>query len=69
MSAKAATIPLLDEPYQLTEEQKVSFRNNGHILLPGVMKREEVEIYRPLILRAAEQMNTEKRKLEERDLW
>jgi ectoine hydroxylase-related dioxygenase (phytanoyl-CoA dioxygenase family) len=69
MIAKTATVPLLDEPYQLTEEQKVSFRNNGHILLPGVLKREEVETYRPLILQAAEKMNTEKRKLEERDTY
>jgi hypothetical protein len=53
----------------LNETQISSFRQNGHILLPQVVSREEMQVLRPVINEAAYKYNTEKRKMEERDTY
>jgi ectoine hydroxylase-related dioxygenase (phytanoyl-CoA dioxygenase family) len=62
-------LPSISETYMLSPDQLASFRANGHILLPSVASADEIEVYRPVINRAAYQFNTEHRKLEERDTY
>ena len=40
------------------------FRSDGHILLPGLASREEVDEYRPAILSARERYGQEPTRLE-----
>lgn len=63
------TLPSLDAPYALTEEQLSSYARNGHIFLPSVASAAEVAAYRPVINDAADRFNTEKRPLAERDTY
>ncbi len=63
------TLPALDAPYSLSDIQKNQYRENGHILLEGVLNTETVEQYRQVIVDAADRFNTEKRKLEDRDTY
>jgi ectoine hydroxylase-related dioxygenase (phytanoyl-CoA dioxygenase family) len=62
-------LPPLNDVYPLNETQISSFRQNGHILLPQVLHRDEMQAYRPIINEAAYKYNTEKRKMEERDTY
>ena len=64
-----STLPTLKEKYSLSEKQIESFRKKGHVLLPSVATDEEINIYRPLINKAAYTFNTERRKLEDRDTY
>jgi ectoine hydroxylase-related dioxygenase (phytanoyl-CoA dioxygenase family) len=45
------------------------FRKNGHALTRQLLSRQEVSIFRPLIVDAAARYRTEKRKLAERDTY
>lgn len=69
MSNTVATLPLLDDFITIPKEQIEEFRKNGHTLVRGVLSPEEVDAFRPVILKAAADKNTEKRKLEERDTY
>lgn len=62
-------LPQLSDTRNISEEEKKSFRENGHILISGVLDKEEVKSYRNVINKAAHQFNTEKRKLEDRDTY
>ncbi|RHW32565.1 phytanoyl-CoA dioxygenase family protein [Oceanobacillus profundus] len=42
-------LPNLDSLYNLTEEQIENFQRDGHIFLPSVMKKEEVNVYRTFV--------------------
>lgn len=53
----------------VTGEQVQDFRQNGHVLIPGVLDEAEVSHYREVINDAANRFNTEKRRLEERDTY
>ncbi len=46
--------PTLESDYPLKEEQIQDFRENGHVYLPGVASKDEVEYYRRAINDAAE---------------
>lgn len=63
------SLPSLNEEYILSEEQIKSFRNKGHVLLPSVVKKDEIAAFRSVINNAAYAYNTEKRKLEDRDTY
>jgi ectoine hydroxylase-related dioxygenase (phytanoyl-CoA dioxygenase family) len=69
MSTLQETLPKLDDFKELPAQQIESFRKNGHVLICNILSSEEIAAYRPVILHAAEQQNTEKRKLEERDTY
>ncbi|MEZ4905306.1 MAG: phytanoyl-CoA dioxygenase family protein [Spirosomataceae bacterium] len=62
-------LPSLDSPYTLTDTQKMAYQINGNVLLKNILLEEEMKLYRPVILDAAERYNTEKRKIEERDTY
>jgi ectoine hydroxylase-related dioxygenase (phytanoyl-CoA dioxygenase family) len=55
--------------YPLSPEQIAVFRAKGHILLPGVAAAEEIEFFRPAIIRAAARYSREKRPLTDRDTY
>ncbi|MEJ7766420.1 MAG: phytanoyl-CoA dioxygenase family protein [Chitinophagaceae bacterium] len=69
MSLVAPSLPSLNNFITITKENVEEFNRNGHILVPGILSPEEVAAFRPVILHAAEQLNTEKRKLEDRDTY
>jgi ectoine hydroxylase-related dioxygenase (phytanoyl-CoA dioxygenase family) len=63
------TLPALDDFIKISDEQKEAFRRNGHTITPHIISADELAVYRPAILEAAEKKNTEKRRLEERDTY
>lgn len=69
MIASNTILPDLDNRISIPENQVKSFQTEGHTLVKGLLKPDEVEVYRPAIVAAAEKYNTEKRKMEERDTY
>jgi ectoine hydroxylase-related dioxygenase (phytanoyl-CoA dioxygenase family) len=63
------TLPSLDAPYTLTQQQIAEYRENGHVYLPGVCSREEVAQFEPVITDASNRFSTETRPIEERDVF
>ncbi|MCO5239933.1 MAG: phytanoyl-CoA dioxygenase family protein [Chitinophagaceae bacterium] len=66
---ETATLPSLDGAKTLDAGTVQSFRQNGHVLIPGVLSREEVTTYRDVINNAAYKYNTETRAMEDRDTY
>lgn len=64
-----SNVSSLDHPISLPKEQIKKFREDGHTLVRNMLSMEEVSFYEPVIVKAAEHYNTEKRKLEERDTY
>lgn len=62
-------LPLLDNLYDVTVAQRDEFRENGHLLMRGLLSPEEVAVYRPLIAEAVKKYRTEKRRISERDTY
>jgi ectoine hydroxylase-related dioxygenase (phytanoyl-CoA dioxygenase family) len=63
------SVPELAGYKVVTENEINSFKENGHVLIPGVLDKNEVSYYRNVINKAAITYNTEKRKLEDRDTY
>jgi len=61
--------PDLSSTYSLTDNQVKEYQNNGHIFLKGLASPFEASFYRQAILDAVQKMNTEKRKMEDRDTY
>jgi ectoine hydroxylase-related dioxygenase (phytanoyl-CoA dioxygenase family) len=59
----------MDQPYALDPAAVAKFRRDGHVVLPAVASRAEVDGYRPAIQRGAAALRYEKRPLEERDTY
>lgn len=59
----------LNETIPLTERQTHNFRSDGHALIRGVLKGDELAFYRKAIADAAARYNTEKRSIQERDTY
>jgi ectoine hydroxylase-related dioxygenase (phytanoyl-CoA dioxygenase family) len=53
----------------ISDAEKQRFKENGHVLIPGVLDNHEIAYYRDVINKAALRFNTEKRRLEERDTY
>jgi ectoine hydroxylase-related dioxygenase (phytanoyl-CoA dioxygenase family) len=64
-----ATLPALASPYPATPEQVGFFAQNGYLYLPQVATAQEVAAYRPAINGAVQHLNTETRKMEDRDTY
>jgi len=62
-------LPALTEFHEISAAQAAEFRKNGHVLIPGVLRENEVQVYRDVISSAADRCNTEKRQLKERDTY
>jgi hypothetical protein len=54
MTASPALQPSLDDDYALTADRVAAFRRDGHIRLPGLLSRGEVDAYRPVIAAAVD---------------
>src|SRR5258706_7649977 len=64
-----AELPLLNDVFTIPRDQIQSFQENGHVLIKNILAKEEMDLYRPVINKAAYKYNNEKRKLEERDTY
>ncbi len=48
------SLPEISESYRISQEQVESFRRDGHIKLPSVLTRQEIEVYRPHLNRVVD---------------
>jgi ectoine hydroxylase-related dioxygenase (phytanoyl-CoA dioxygenase family) len=62
-------LPDLDASYPVSPSDVKAYQQNGHVLLRQIASPQEVAIYRRAIQEAVATMNTETRKLEERDTY
>jgi ectoine hydroxylase-related dioxygenase (phytanoyl-CoA dioxygenase family) len=69
MPHSETTLPDLNNTIEISEKIKEEFRKDGHTMIKNILSREEVSVYRDVIVKAAYQYNQEKRKLEERDTY
>ncbi len=67
--ADASQWPELNSDYALSPDHIAHYRENGHVLLRGLLSPQELAAYRPVINTAADKYNTETRPLEERDTY
>ncbi len=61
--------PDLSTDYALTQQQVDHFKTNGHVLLKGLASTDEITFYRKAILEGVEKLNTERRRMEDRDTY
>ncbi|HEY4325091.1 MAG TPA: phytanoyl-CoA dioxygenase family protein [Mucilaginibacter sp.] len=61
--------PDLSSEYPLTKSQVDAFQRDGHIFVKELASTSEISFYRVAILDAVKKLNTEKRKLEDRDTY
>jgi ectoine hydroxylase-related dioxygenase (phytanoyl-CoA dioxygenase family) len=64
-----ATLPLLNDCMELDPSQVNDFRKNGHTLVKGVLKPDEVPAFRSAVNKAAYAYNAETRNLQDRDTY
>jgi len=62
-------LPGLEETIAISPAQVNSFRKDGHTLVKGVLRADEIPAYRKAINDAAYRHNTETKSLEERDTY
>lgn len=63
------TIPILDDVRDISTAQRDEFRDNGHILVRGVLSAAEAAAYRSLILETVRRHIRDKRKLPDRGVY
>lgn len=64
-----APLPPLDDRYDLAPRDVAAYQNNGHVLLRGVARPDEVAAFRPVVSSAVTRFNRECRPLAERDTY
>jgi ectoine hydroxylase-related dioxygenase (phytanoyl-CoA dioxygenase family) len=69
MNKQVADLPALDDFKKLSAENVNEFREKGHTLVREVLSADEIAVYRPAIVGAADRYNTETRKLQDRDTY
>jgi ectoine hydroxylase-related dioxygenase (phytanoyl-CoA dioxygenase family) len=69
MDAQVSQLPGLNDFKTVSAENVNEFLEKGHTLVRNILSPEEIAIYRPVIVDAAERYNTEKRKMEDRDTY
>src|SRR6201995_4088601 len=69
MSTQISQLPELNDFKIVSDESIKEFTEKGHTLIKNILSPEEIAVYRPVIVGAAERYNTEKRKLEDRDTY
>lgn len=67
--ALSKPLPELATEYPISKEEIDRFRSDGHVLLRGVARAEEVAAYRSVILAAHDEFGAERRPLEQRDTY
>ncbi|MEO6631644.1 MAG: hypothetical protein ABIN13_07985, partial [Mucilaginibacter sp.] len=65
----STTMPSLNDFKTVPQDNINEFQEKGHTLVKGVLSEDEIDVYRPIIVGAADRYNTEKRKLEDRDTY
>jgi ectoine hydroxylase-related dioxygenase (phytanoyl-CoA dioxygenase family) len=58
-----------DDVRSIKAAQREEFRDNGHILIRGLLSPPEAAVYRPLVVDAVKRLRTERRRLSERDIY
>src|ERR1700744_2036398 len=69
MSTQISQLPELNDFKIVSDESIKEFTEKGHTLIKNILSPEEIAVYRPVIVNAAERYNTEKRKMEDRDTY
>ena len=62
-------LPNLDEAYHLPEEQILHYQRDGHTIVRGLAKHDEVSIYREIISEMVQEHNYHTKPLHERDTY
>jgi ectoine hydroxylase-related dioxygenase (phytanoyl-CoA dioxygenase family) len=62
-------LPAMHNLKTVNQDNIIEFQEKGHTLLHTVLSAEEIEMYRPIIVSAAEKYNTETRKMADRDTY
>lgn len=62
-------LPPLNELREISVAQREEFRQDGHVLIRGLLSPDEIAVYRPLIAEAVKKYRTERRRLSERDTY
>src|ERR1700753_1493642 len=61
--------PRLDDLREISTAQRDEFRDNGHLLVRGLLTGAEVTVYRQLIVEAVKRQSRERRKAPERGIY
>ncbi|MGZ3777050.1 MAG: phytanoyl-CoA dioxygenase family protein [Mucilaginibacter sp.] len=69
MNTNAAQLPELTDLKNVPAENVKEFLEKGHTLIRDILSPEEIGIYRPVIVDAADKYNTERRKMQDRDTY
>src|SRR5579863_4184784 len=69
MDTKTAQLPGLTDLKKVPAENVKEFSEKGHTLVKNILSQEEIDVYRPAIVDAAEKYNTERRKMQDRDTY
>src|ERR1700712_17666 len=69
MSTQTSQLPQLNDLKTIPAENVQEFSERGHTLVTGILSADEIAVYRPVIVEAAERYNTERRKMEDRDTY
>src|ERR1700722_5152579 len=67
--ALSKTIPPLDNLREISTAQRDEFRDNGHLLVRGLLTTAEIAIHRQLIVDAVKRQSRERRKSPERGIY
>lgn len=67
--AYVKTIPSLDGFLEISTARRDEFRENGHLLVRGVLSTAEIAVYRQQVVDAVKRQSREKRKLPERGIY
>src|SRR6201992_3025568 len=69
MSTQISQLPELNDFKIVSGESIKEFTEKGHTLIKNILSPEEISVYRPVIVNAAQRYNTEKRKMQDRDTY
>lgn len=62
-------LPPLDNEFPLSTEQIEAYKKHGHVMVRGLLSKDEIAAYRAAILSAVEKFKVEVKPLEERDTY
>ncbi len=69
MPSLTSLSPAPESLFNISADDKLSFKKNGYEVLRGLAGKEDIETFRPVINRAVDKLNTERRQLKERDTY
>jgi len=69
MDTNISQLPQLSDFKKVPVENVNEFLEKGHTLVRDILSPEEIAVYRPVIVGAAEKYNTERRKMQDRDTY